>query len=115
MLHRFIALAVFATPFATAFAQEPPATPAAARPGERTGARVPLFFRETWKTVTGEHAVTQEQVSSANLELKLYGPSGKDVQTLGNADDPAIRRMSGLGLLPRPSQQPCAIKAITWT
>jgi hypothetical protein len=84
MLHRCIALAIVAT----AFAQEP-APPAAARPGERTGARAPLFFRETWKTVTGEHAVTQDQVASANLELKLYGPSGKDVQTLGNADDPS--------------------------
>jgi len=84
MLHRCIALAIVAT----AFAQEP-APPAAARPGERTGARAPLFFRETWKTVTGEHAVTQDQVASANLELKLYGPSGKDVQTLGNAEDPS--------------------------
>jgi hypothetical protein len=89
MLHRFIALAIVATAFASAFAQEPAAPPAAARPGERTGARVPMFFRETWKTVTGEHAVTQDQVSNANLELKLYGPSGKDVQTLGNAEDPS--------------------------
>jgi hypothetical protein len=89
MFHRLIVLTIVATAFATAFAQEPAAAPAAARPGERTGARVPLFFREAWKTVSGEHGVTQDQVSGANLELKLYGPSGKDVQTLGNAEDPS--------------------------
>ncbi len=87
-------------PFAlvsTAFAQQPapqsaPAEQSApARVGERTGARTPLFFRETWKTVPGnaEHAVTQEQVASPNLELKLYGPTAKDVQVLGNADNPS--------------------------
>jgi hypothetical protein len=90
----FYRLAVFAIA-GVAFAQEPaqqssqaPA-PAAARPGERTGARAPLFFRETWKTVKAEHGATQDQVSSANLELKLYGPSANDVQAVGNADDPS--------------------------
>jgi hypothetical protein len=63
--------------------------PAAVRPGERSGSRTPLFFRETWKTVKSEHAATQDQVSNANLELKLYGPSANDVQAVGNADDPS--------------------------
>jgi hypothetical protein len=91
MLYRLIP---FAIAFA-AFAQQPapqstPASaPAAVRPGERTGARAPLFFREAWRTVKGEHGATQDQVSSANLELKLYGPSANDVQALGNADDPS--------------------------
>lgn len=87
-----IALAVSFVGAALALAQEPAAaasaTPAV-RPGERSGARTPLFFRETWKTVKGEHGLTQEQVSNANLELKLYGPSANEVQTLGNADDPS--------------------------
>ncbi len=36
-----------------------------------------------------EHGATQDQVSSANLELKLYGPSANEVQAVGNADDPS--------------------------
>jgi hypothetical protein len=92
MLYR---LTLFAAVAAVALAQEPappsstaPA-PAAARPGERTGARAPLFFHEVWKTVKGEHGATQDLVSSPNLELKLYGPSANDVQALGNAEDPS--------------------------
>jgi hypothetical protein len=80
-------------PFAlvcAACAQQPAPAPAP-RAGERTGARAPLFFRETWKTApgAGEHAVTQEQVASPTLELKLYGASSKEVQVLGNAEDPS--------------------------
>ena len=87
MFYRFV-------PFVIAcavFAQQPSSAPAPARPGERTGARAPLFFREAWKTApgAGEHAVTQEQVATPTLELKLYGSSGKEVQVFGNADDPS--------------------------
>ena len=63
--------------------------PAAARPGERTGKRAPLFFRETWKTAASEHAIAQDQVVNPNLELKLYGPSASELQAVGNADDPS--------------------------
>src|SRR5271157_2728463 len=92
MLYRLVPFALAGT--LLVLAQEPapssaPAPAAAVRPGERTGARAPLFFREAWKTVKGEHGATQEQVSSASLELKLYGPSANDVQALGNADDPS--------------------------
>jgi hypothetical protein len=91
MLSRLIPFALAGALLAAA--QEPAASPtpapAAVRPGERTGARAPLFFREAWKTVKGEHGATQDQVSSANLELKLYGPSASDVQALGNAEDPS--------------------------
>src|ERR1700722_9871371 len=96
MLHRFT---LFAAVAVAALAQEPapsstPASPSAtapgaARPGERTGARAPLFFHEVWKTVKGEHGATQDLVSSPNLELKLYGPSANDVQAVGNAEDPS--------------------------
>ncbi|MGP0073637.1 MAG: hypothetical protein ACLPWF_17110 [Bryobacteraceae bacterium] len=91
MLYRLIPFAIAAGVFAQEPAPQaaPASTPTAARPGERTGSRAPLFFRETWKTVKGEHAATQDQVASANLELKLYGPSANDVQAVGNADDPS--------------------------
>src|ERR1700678_3798738 len=97
MLNRVILFALAGV----AFAQQPPqqaqqqsgqaAAPAAVRPGERSGSRTPLFFRETWKTVPngGEHPVTQEQVASANLELKLYGPAGQQLQALGKEEDPS--------------------------
>jgi hypothetical protein len=51
--------------------------------------RVPLFFREEWKQVPGggEHPVTSESVTNPNLELKLYGASGKDIQLTGSAQD----------------------------
>jgi hypothetical protein len=90
MFYRLIPFAIVCAALAQQ-TQPTAAPPAAPRAGERTGARAPLFFREEWKTVAGggEHAVTQEQVASANLELKLYGPSGKEVQALGSATDPS--------------------------
>ena len=49
--------------------------------------RSPLFFREDWKppTPAGERPVRLDDVSNANLELKLYGTSGKDILFSGNA------------------------------
>ena len=51
--------------------------------------RPPLFFHEEWKQTPagGEHPVTPEGVANPNLELKLYGASGKDVQLTGSAKD----------------------------
>jgi hypothetical protein len=91
MLYRLIPFALACAVFGQEPAPQaaPASAPAAARAGERTGARAPLFFREAWKTVKAEHGATQDQVSSANLELKLYGPSANDVQAVGNADDPS--------------------------
>jgi hypothetical protein len=96
MLYRLIPFALAGVAFAQQPAQptSPPAAPgapAAVRPGERSGSRTPLFFREAWKTVPagGEHPISQEQVSNANLELKLYGPSAAQLQALGNAEDPS--------------------------
>lgn len=40
----------------------------------------PLFFRETWRQTGPERAVTPDVVTSASLELKLYGASAKDIQ-----------------------------------
>jgi hypothetical protein len=76
-----------------ALAQQPSAPPAAGKgkegKGKTVAARPPLFFREEWKQIPegGEHAVTLAAVSNANLELKLYGPSAKDIQLTGAAGD----------------------------
>ncbi len=94
MLTRFIPFAIVAVAIvgAAAFAQQPAAqlTPAQVRFGERAPlTQAPLFFREEWKTAPagGEHVVTQDAVTSPNLELKLYGESSKEIQELGKAGD----------------------------
>ena len=81
----------------TASAQQP--APAAGRQGQtaapgaaqRPGpARRPaLFFKEEWKQneKNDEHAVTQASIANPDLELKLYGPTGKEVQLTGRAND----------------------------
>ncbi len=93
MLIRLIPFAVVGA----ALAQQPAAqpsqqlTPAQVRLGERAPLpRAPLFFREEWKIApgAGEHAANKEVVANPNLELKLYGESGKEIQALGNANDP---------------------------
>jgi hypothetical protein len=49
--------------------------------------RSPLFFREEWRNPAGgEYAVTQENVTNPNLELKLYG-AGKVIQLTGSAQE----------------------------
>ena len=58
----------------------------AARGGAAQG-RVPLFFREEWKNESGqaEPAIGQAFVANPNLELKLYGPTGKEILIAGSA------------------------------
>jgi hypothetical protein len=76
-------------------AQPPVATPpAASGPSPQAVAphggplRPPLFFAEEWKQTPkgGEHPVTAESIANANLELKLYVPSGQLMLT-GSAGD----------------------------
>jgi hypothetical protein len=82
MLYRLIPFVIAGSAFAQAPAQQ----------SNQHGpvGRVPLFFREEWKIAPGakEHGVTQDEVASANLELKLYGESGKEIQATGSATDP---------------------------
>ena len=53
---------------------------AAGARGAAPAGRVPLFFKEEWSNPTGvEQALTQAGVANANLELKLYGPTGKEI------------------------------------
>ena len=52
--------------------------------------RPPLFFREEWKQTPagGEHpVVVSEALSNPNLELKLYGSTGKEILMTGSAQD----------------------------
>src|SRR5215208_4039659 len=78
---------------AGAIAQQPaPANPAGGRQGGAAPARAtrpPLFFREEWKQMPGggEHPITADAVASANLELKLYGTSSREIQLTGSAQD----------------------------
>ena len=67
---------------------------AAAAPQARTAAgpparRPPLLFKEEWKQNEkgDEHPATQDSVGNPNLELKLYGATGKDLQITGKAGD----------------------------
>lgn len=69
-----------------------PAAPSSARPasaepaGERPRVtRPPLFLKEDWKQIPGggEHPVTPASVTVANVELKLYGASSKEIQLTG--------------------------------
>jgi len=70
MCHRFLLpLLTFA-----ALAQQRPARPE-------------LFFREEWKPPM-ETPVTQEFISNPDLELKLYGPSGKEMRVTSEGGSP---------------------------
>ncbi len=86
---------------------------ASAQPPARGGgpgrgpARPPLFFSEEWKQNAngGEAAINPaEAVSNPNLELKLYGADGKNIQLTGTAQNPAnpVHLWTGL------CEQPCA-------
>src|SRR5216117_3528307 len=75
----------------SAFAQQRAQAPAAGQEGQRgQGQRAaaprvtkaPLFFREEWKQTPagGEHPVDVTQaLANSSLELKLYGPTGKEI------------------------------------
>ena len=78
-----------------ASAQQPGGPGPAAGRGGPTAARnvrPALFFREEWKQAPGgtEAAVNPaEAVANGDLELKLYGPGGKDIQLTGAAQNEA--------------------------
>jgi hypothetical protein len=42
---------------------------------------VPQFFRSDWTRTPQQHPVTQADLANQDLELKLYGPSGKQILT----------------------------------
>ena len=58
--------------------------------GATRATRPPIFFREVWKQTAagGEHPVDGVQVlSNPSLELKLYGPTAKEILMSGSATD----------------------------
>src|SRR6185503_15698938 len=72
----------------TAFAQAP-AAPAGGRGAARV-TRPPLFFKEEWKQTEkgGEHPIVFDStLSNPSLELKVYGPSAKELLLTGAAND----------------------------
>jgi hypothetical protein len=96
----FIVLAVVLF-YAVANAQQAPAGGArqgGAAPAARQGGAAPaggratrpgVFLKEEWKQneKNDEHPVTQASIANANLELKLYGSSAKEIQLTGRAGD----------------------------
>ena len=75
--------------------------------GAGARSRPPLFLREEWKQIPGggEHPLTQDHVANANLELKLYGESGKDIQATGTVGDENNPMHAWTGLC----EKPCAL------
>ena len=60
-----------------------------AGPARRPG----LFFKEEWGQTEkgGEHPTGPESITNPNLELKLYGPTGKEVLLTGAKGDDNYR------------------------
>jgi hypothetical protein len=92
----------------SAFAQTP--APAAGGRGPREAPkRPPLFFSESWKALPaatddhGEWPAGQAGVASPNLQLSLYGPSGKDITLVavrGSADVYPLNLWTGVTTSP---------------
>jgi hypothetical protein len=80
---------------------------AGAAPGARGGAaatRAPLFFKEEWKNETGEYEpkIAQSHVGNPNLEIKTYGPTGKEILIAGasNSETNPIHPWTGMCTTP---------------
>jgi hypothetical protein len=90
MSRRLLTIAAFAVAFTSqALAQQAPAAPQGGRGGGAARAtRPPLFFKEEWKQTDkgGEHPIVFDStLSNPNLELKVYGPSSKELLLTGDA------------------------------
>jgi hypothetical protein len=93
-MKQLIALSAFALVLTTtAFAQAPAAAQEGRGGGRGAAARVtrpPLFFKEEWKQTEkgGEHPIDfSSALSNSNLELKVYGPTAKELLMTGAAND----------------------------
>ena len=86
MKNRLLLTAFLVAIGASAFAQAP-AAPAGGRGAARV-TRPPLFFKEEWKQTEkgGEHPIVFDStLSNPALELKVYGPSSKELLLTGDA------------------------------
>ena len=77
------------------------ARPAGAAPALPQIHRPPLFFREDWKPMVnpkgnGEHTIAQQDLSNANLELKLYGDKNGPQEVFQANDDGVTMAWTGL-------------------
>lgn len=94
-MKKLIVISALAFAFtSSALAQAPaPAAQEGRGGGRGAGARVtrpPLFFKEEWKQTEkgGEHPlVIESSLSNPNLELKVYGPTAKELLMTGAAND----------------------------
>jgi hypothetical protein len=89
-----------------AFSQAP--KEGAAKGGPKGGPRrPPVFFKEDWKQASGggEHGLTQANVANENLELKMYGEDGKNMQLTGIDGDENNPTHAWTGLC----EKPCAV------
>src|SRR5271154_7134146 len=88
-----------------ALAQTP--APAAKKGTAARVTRPPLFLREDWKQIPGggEHGLTQAYVANPDLELKLYGEDGKNMQATGADGDENNPTHAWTGLC----EKPCAL------
>src|SRR5262245_42191114 len=98
---------ILAVSFAAAQERGQAPRPAGAAAEVRPPAAAPLFFREDWKVVQGvptEHPITQVGVGNPNLQITLYGLSGKDIQENGTgAANSPMHLWTGL------CENPCAM------
>jgi hypothetical protein len=92
-MKQLIAISAFALVLtSTVFGQQPAAQEGRGG-GRGAGARVtrpPLFFKEEWRQTPqgGEHPIVFDStLSNPNLELKVYGPSSKELLLTGAVTD----------------------------
>jgi hypothetical protein len=93
MFRRLFAIAVFAVALTGNALAQQTAAPAPEGRGRGAGARVtrpPLFFKEEWKQTPagGEHPIVFDSaLSNPALDLKVYGPTAKELLMTGAAGD----------------------------
>lgn len=92
----------------SAFAQQPAGGPGGEKgkggggKGKGAATRPGLFFKEEWKSDGKESPMTQGNVANPNLELKFYGPSGKEMLVTGASgnDGNPVHAWTGLCTTP---------------
>jgi hypothetical protein len=89
MSRRILTMAALAIALTSqALAQQTPAAPPAGRGAGPRVTRPALFFKEEWKQTDkgGEHPIVFDStLSNPSLELKVYGPSSKELLLTGDA------------------------------
>jgi hypothetical protein len=87
---RWIQALMFLCVVSVTFAQEPGGRGAGGGPGRGAAPMPPLFFKETWKQAPGNVPVTQEFVTSPDLQLNAYGTGKEDFGVTSEGNVPHI-------------------------